>query len=54
MGARVAQVVYTLTEFDSVNAVTFWMEGQPSEALGGEGLILDQPQTRADWADFAP
>jgi spore germination protein GerM len=54
MSARVAQVVYTLTEFDTVNAVTFWMEGQPIEALGGEGLILDQPQTRADWADFAP
>lgn len=54
MGARVAQVVYTLTEFDTVEAVSFWMDGEPVEALGGEGLIVDEPQTRADWAQFAP
>jgi spore germination protein GerM len=54
MQARVAQVVYTLTELDTVDAVTFWMEGEPVGSLGGEGLILDGPTTRADWASFAP
>jgi spore germination protein GerM len=54
MGARVAQVVYTLTEFDTVHSVRFLMEGTPVEALGGEGLMIGEPQTRADWSDFAP
>jgi hypothetical protein len=53
MGGRVAQIVYTLTEFDTVDAVMFLMEGEPVEALGGEGIPLAEPQTRADWTDFA-
>jgi spore germination protein GerM len=52
MGGRVAQIVYTLTEFDTVDAVQFLIEGQPVEALGGEGIPLGEPQTRADWADL--
>lgn len=54
MQMRVAQVVFTLTQFDSVDAVLFEMEGEPIEALGGEGLILSEPQTRDDWSTFAP
>lgn len=51
MLARVAQVVYTLTQFPTVEAVAFEMEGDPIDALGGEGLILDEPQTRRDYED---
>jgi hypothetical protein len=54
MMARVAQVVYTLTRFPTVRSVTFLMDGQPIEALGGEGLILSDPQRRADWRGFEP
>ena len=54
MTGRVAQVVYTLTQFPTIDSVQFSIEGQPITVLGGEGLILDAPQTRADWEDLTP
>src|SRR5450759_4904569 len=54
MQARVAQIVYTLTRFPTVKAVDFRLDGAIVETLGGEGLILDAGQTRADWRDFEP
>jgi spore germination protein GerM len=51
---RVAQVVYTLTQFPTVNGVSFELDGVAVTALGGEGLVLDHPQTRADWEGFTP
>lgn len=51
---RVAQVVFTLTREPDVLRVVFEMNGEPIAALGGEGLILEKPQTRADWEDFSP
>jgi germination protein M len=50
MTARVAQVVFTATQFPNVDRVTFWIDGEPVDALGGEGLILDEPQRRMDMA----
>ncbi len=47
MIARVAQVVFTITQFDNTERVQFWMESEPIGSLGGEGLTLDKPQTRA-------
>ena len=47
MMARVAQVVFTVTQFDNTDRVQFWMGGEPIESLGGEGLTLSEPQTRA-------
>jgi hypothetical protein len=54
MMARVAEVVYTLTQFPTVKAVDFRLDGAPLEALGGEGLMLDARQRRADWRRFEP
>jgi len=54
MQARVAQVVYTLTRFPTVRAVDFRLDGAMVETLGGEGLMLDAGQTRADWRGFEP
>jgi len=54
MMARVAQVVFTVTQFPTVDAVDFEIEGEPVTALGGEGLLVDEPQTRADWEELAP
>jgi hypothetical protein len=54
MTSRVAQVVYTLTRFPTVRAVVFEMEGEPLTALGGEGLVLEEPQRRTDWREFEP
>jgi hypothetical protein len=47
MEARVAQVVFTATQFPNVTQVLFRMDGSTIEFLGGEGLILTEPQTRA-------
>lgn len=52
--ARVAQVVFTVTQFPTVEGVLFEVEGAPLTTVGGEGLVLDRPQTRADWESFAP
>jgi len=54
MQARVAEVVYTLTRFPTVKAVAFRLGGAIVETLGGEGLMLDAGQTRADWRQFEP
>jgi hypothetical protein len=54
MMGRVAQVVYTVTQFPTVESVAFEVDGEPVTALGGEGIMLDEPQTRADWEDFTP
>jgi germination protein M len=47
MQARVAQVVFTTTQFPTVDRVLLRMDGAPVEALGGEGLDLVAPQSRA-------
>ena len=54
MQERVAQVVYTLTQFPSVQRVVFHVDGKAVTALGGEGLVLTRPQTRADWESMTP
>jgi spore germination protein GerM len=54
MMGRVAQIVYTATSFDDVEAVRFLLEGVAIEFLGGEGLIIDEPQTRAGYGDLTP
>lgn len=54
MMGRVAQVVFTLTQFDNVDDVEFQVDGVPLESLGGEGLMLDEPQDRDDWEALSP
>jgi germination protein M len=38
MQARVAQVVYTLTQWQFIRRVTFELDGEPVQAIGGEGV----------------
>lgn len=53
MIGRLAQIVYTATAFDPDEAVWIDVEGEPLTLLGGEGLEVRQPMTRADLAtDF--
>jgi germination protein M len=54
MTGRVAQVVYTLTQFPTVSGVLFEIEGEPVTSLGGEGVEIGKPQTRADWEALTP
>ncbi len=54
MQTRLAQVVYTITQFPTVDGVVFSLDGEPIDVLGGEGIIIDQPLTRRDFADLLP
>lgn len=54
MKARLAQVVYTLTQFPTVRAVLFHLDGEPVNVFSGEGIVLDHPVGRADYEDLLP
>ena len=41
MQLRVAQVVFTLTQFDTVDTVEFRIDGAPVTSIGGEGVMVD-------------
>jgi germination protein M len=51
---RLAQVVYTLTQFPTVQAVLFKVEGETVTTFGTTGIQLDGPQTRADDTGLLP
>lgn len=54
MFTRLAQVVFTLTQFPSVDGVRFKIDGQLITALGGEGIVVDEPITREDLEAMSP
>jgi spore germination protein GerM len=54
MSARLAQVVYTLTQFPTVDFVMFRLDGEPVTTFGGEGINLDRPVGRKDFEDLTP
>jgi len=54
MQYRLAQVVYTLTQFSTVKTVVFQIEGQTVTVFGSEGIVLDGPVGRADYYDQLP
>lgn len=54
MFGRLAQVVYTLTQFPTVDSVLFQLDGAPVTVFGGEGLVLDHAVGRADYQDQLP
>ncbi len=51
---RVAQVVCTLTQFDDIERVAFALDGEGVPAIGGEGVIVDPPVSRADFEEQLP
>ncbi len=54
MNMRIAQVVYTLTQFPTVKGVLFELDGQQVDVLGGEGVVVDEPVTRKDYRSLMP
>lgn len=54
MFTRLAQVVYTLTQFPTVEGVNFMLDGEPVEVFSSEGIVLDHPQTREDYESQTP
>jgi len=51
---RLAQVVYTLTQFPTVEGVRFELDGEPVEVFGGQGVVLSEPVGRDDYVDQLP
>ena len=51
---RLAQVVYTLTQFPTVKGVELQLDGEPVDVLGGDGKVLRQPATRDDYTSQLP
>jgi germination protein M len=54
MNMRIAQIVYTLTQFPTVKGVLFELDGERVDVLGGEGVVVDQPVTRKDYRNLVP
>ena len=54
MFTRLAQVVFTLTQFPTVEGVRFKLDGELIDMLGGEGIIVDEPVDREDYEDMSP
>ena len=51
---RLAQAVYTLTQFPTVTSVLFQVEGRTVTVFGSEGIVLDGPVGRAADLDLLP
>ncbi len=51
---RLGQVVYTLTQFSTINSVVFQIEGRTVTVFGSEGIVLDGPVGRADYVSLLP
>jgi len=54
MQMRLAQMVYTLTQFPTVKRVQFQLDGEPVRVFSGEGIVLDKPVTRGDYEELMP
>jgi hypothetical protein len=54
MQMRLGQVVYTLTQFPTVQRVRFRLDGTPVNVFSGEGIVLDHPVGRSDYDDLLP
>ncbi len=52
--SRLAQVVYTLTQFPTVDEVLFHLDGKPVEVFSGEGVVLGDPVRRSDYETILP
>ncbi|MBW3593688.1 MAG: GerMN domain-containing protein [Actinobacteria bacterium] len=54
MTIRLAQVVYTLTQFPTVDAVQFMLDGERVDVFSAQGIVLDHPVRRRDYAELLP
>lgn len=54
ISTRVAQVVYTLTQFPTVERVRFEQDGQELPITDGVGQPLERPAARADYEEQTP
>ena len=52
--SRLAQVVYTLTQFETIDEVVFHLDGEPVTVFSGEGVLLEDPVDRGDYETILP
>lgn len=52
--SRLAQVVYTLTQFETVDDVVFHLDGERVTVFSGEGVLLEDPVERSDYESILP
>jgi spore germination protein GerM len=52
MMGRLYQVLYTITQPNSIRSIALYLEGQPLTVLGGEGIMVDHPWHRAEHASL--
>lgn len=51
---RLGQVVYTLTQYPTVQSVLFRIDGRAVTVFSSEGIVLDGPVGRDDFQDLLP
>ena len=51
---RVAQVVYTGTQFEGIEAVRILIDGERIDWIGAEPVVLSEPLARRDFQNVAP
>ena len=54
MQMRLAQLIYTGTQFVGIEAVRILIDGERVDSIGGEGVDVSEPLTRRDFEDVAP
>ena len=54
MLARLAQVVFTATQFPTVDGVRYRIDGEPVETFSTEGVVLEGLQERSDYEEQSP
>ena len=51
---RLAQLVYTLTQFPSVKGVRLRLDGKDTTVFSGDGIVLPEPMRRSSFSDLLP
>lgn len=54
MSSRLAQVVFTVTQFAPIKYVAFQLDGKPVTVFSDEGIVLDRSVTRANYEELSP
>ncbi len=54
IASRLAQVVFTLTQFSSIEQVNFLLDGKAVTVFSGEGLVMDHPVGRSNYEQLTP
>lgn len=54
MAARLAQMVFTVTQFPTVQEVEFHLDGRPVTIFSSEGIVMDHPVGRDGFVDLTP